>query len=102
MEIFKFNSKKIANLFTAVLSLKDLKDVEAFFRDLCTIDELKAMTERWEIAQLVDRGLSYREVADKLRVSTTTVSRVAFWLNHGEGGYRAVLDKLKNKNVSGS
>jgi len=91
---FKFG-KKTDDLFKTILSLKDLKEAEKFFRDLCTIDELKVMNERWEIAKLINQNLPYRKIADKLNVSTTTVSRVALWLNNGEGGYRLVLDRLK-------
>ena len=93
MNPFKFG-QKTDNLFEAVLSLETVKEAEAFFRDLCTIDEIKSMSERWEIAKLVYKGLPYRKIADKLNVSTTTVSRVALWLNNGEGGYKAVLDKI--------
>ena len=93
MNPFRFG-QKTDNLFEAILSLETVKEAEAFFRDLCSIDEIKFMSERWEIAKLVYRGLPYRKISDKLNVSTTTVSRVALWLNNGEGGYKAVLDKL--------
>ena len=92
MEKFKFN-KKTEELFKAIISLKTSKEAEAFFRDLCTLDELKEMSERWQIAQMVNQGLPYREIAKKLDVSTTTVARVALWLNNGAGGYRLILDK---------
>lgn len=90
---FRFG-KKTNDLFKAVLSLENTKEAEAFFRDLCTIDEIKTMSERWEIAKLVNKGLPYRKIAGKLSVSTTTISRVALWLNNGEGGYKLVLDRL--------
>ena len=96
MNPFRFG-QKTDNLFEAILSLETVKEAEAFFRDLCSIDEIKFMSERWEIAKLVYKGLPYRKISDKLNVSTTTVSRVALWLNNGEGGYKAVLDKLNNK-----
>jgi TrpR-related protein YerC/YecD len=95
MEKFKFD-EKTNNLFEAILSLKTVKEAESFFRDLCTIDEIKAMSERWQIVKMLEKGVTYREIAEKLNVSTTTVSRVALWLNNGVGGYRSVLDKLKN------
>ena len=53
------------------------------------------MAHRWAVAQLVDQGLPYLEVAQKTDASTTTVTRVAHWLRHGEGGYRLALDRLK-------
>jgi len=95
MEKFKFN-KKTNNLFKAILSLKSTKEAEKFFRDLCTVEELKEMSERWEMVQMLDQGVSYRKIAEKLGVSTTTVSRVALWLNNGEGGYKLTLDRLNN------
>lgn len=93
MEEFRFG-KRTDDLFNAILSLENTKEAEAFFRDLCTIDEIKDMTERLQIAKLVYKGMPYREVAEKLGVSTTTVSRVAVWVFHGEGGYKEILDKM--------
>lgn len=93
MNQFRFD-KKTNELFEAILKLESVKEAESFFRDLCTIDEIQAMSERWQIAILLFKGLSYRAISDKLNVSTTTVSRVALWLNNGEGGYRDLLEKL--------
>ena len=79
----------------AILSLKDEKEALNFFRDLCTIDELQEMAQRWEIAQLLNKKESYRAIANKVGVSTNTVARIAQWLEHGEGGYQIILDKIK-------
>ncbi len=87
----------MTELFDAILSLKNRNEVEHFFRDLCTLSELEAMAHRWEVARLVDRGLPYLEVASKTHASTTTVTRVAHWLRHGEGGYRLALDRARRK-----
>lgn len=92
MAKFKFN-QKTNSLFKAIVSLKTVKEAERFFRDLCTIEEIREMSERWQIARLVNQGLPYRDVAAKLAVSTTTVARVASWLYNGAGGYRLVLDR---------
>jgi TrpR-related protein YerC/YecD len=83
-------------LFAAIDSLASPQEVERFFRDLCTLSELEAMAHRWEVAQLLDRGLPYLEIAEKKHASTTTVTRVAHWLRHGEGGYRLALDRAKS------
>jgi len=99
MKKFKFN-KKTDSLFKAILSLNSVEEAERFFRDLCTIDEIKDMSERWEIAQQVNKGVPYRKIADKLNVSTTTVSRVAFWLYNGEDGYKLALNRLNHHNNS--
>jgi len=95
MKVFKFNAKS-DNLFKAILSLKSVKDCEAFFRDLCTLEELKEIVERWEIVRLLAAGQPYREIADRLGVSTTTVGRVATWLNNGRGGYKLALENLNH------
>ena len=92
MKKFKFD-KKTNSLFEVILSLENIKEAEKFFRDLCTLDEINDMSERWQIAIMLDKNISYREIAKKLRVSTTTVSRVALWLNNGEGGYKLALEK---------
>lgn len=80
-------------LFKAVLKLKTVKECELFFRDLCTLNELKTMSERWQVATLVNQEMPYREVSQKTGASTATVTRVAHWLHHGEGGYRLVLKR---------
>jgi TrpR-related protein YerC/YecD len=85
----------MTELFEALRSLKSRQELEAFLRDLCTLGELEAMAHRWQVARLVDRGLPYTEVAEKTGASTATVTRVAHWLNHGEGGYRLAIDRAK-------
>lgn len=86
--------RRSKNLFQAILKLKTPKECEIFFRDLCTLNELKAMAERWEIAQCVSKKISYREISQRTGASTATVTRVAHWVHHGEGGYRMVLERF--------
>ena len=81
-------------LFEAILALETREELERFLRDLCTLSELEALAHRWQVAKLVDRGLPYLEVAHRTGASTATVTRVAHWLRHGEGGYRLVLDRV--------
>lgn len=83
------------DLFEAILSLEDRDEVERFVRDLCTLSELEAMAHRWQVAKLLDQGLPYQEISKQTGASTTTVTRVAHWLRHGEGGYRTALDRRK-------
>jgi TrpR-related protein YerC/YecD len=80
-------------LFDAIQSLESREETERFFRDLCTLSELEAMAHRWEVARLLEQGLPYLEIAERTGASTTTVTRVAHWLRHGEGGYRSALDR---------
>ena len=84
------------DLFDAILSLESRPETEAFFRDLCTLSELEAMAHRWQVAQLLEQGLPYLEIASKTSASTTTVTRVAHWLRHGEGGYQLALERTKS------
>jgi len=83
-------------LFEAIQALESPQEIERFLRDLCTLAELEAMAHRWSVARLLDLGLPYVEIASRTRASTTTVTRVAHWLRHGEGGYRLALDRLKS------
>lgn len=79
--------------------LRSLDEAERFFRDLCTLSELEAMAHRWQVAKLLDEDLTYLEVAERARASTATVTRVAQWLRHGQGGYRLALDRRKRRAI---
>lgn len=79
------------DLFEAIAGLPDADAAEGFFRDLCTLGEIHDMTQRWQVVQLLKQGRHYAEVARETGASTATVTRVAQWLNHGTGGYRAAL-----------
>jgi TrpR-related protein YerC/YecD len=85
------------DLLEAIASLRTADEAARFFRDLCTLSEIEAMTHRWQAAQLVDRGIPYHEVSRRTGASTTTVTRVAHWLRHGEGGYRQMLDRRRRR-----
>jgi len=83
-------------LFTAILSLQDLRECRAFFDDLCTPAELQAMKDRWNVVELLGQGLTYRQIHNETGVSVTTIGRVARCLSSGAGGYASVLDRLQN------
>ena len=93
----EWQTSETDRLFEAILSLRTKEEMTRFFRDLCTLAELEAMAHRWQVAELVDQGLPYLEVATRTGASTTTVTRVAHWLRHGEGGYRLALDRRRRK-----
>ena len=82
------------DLYQAILKLKTPAEVAAFWRDLLTLKEINTFSKRWQMAKLLYQGVSYAKIAKKLKVSTTTVTRTAFWLKHGRGGYRLVLSSL--------
>jgi TrpR-related protein YerC/YecD len=84
-------------LADAILVLRTRDEVRRFLRDLCTFPELEALTHRWQTALLLEQGMPYVEIAERVPTSTATVTRVAQWLRHGAGGYRIALDRLKAK-----
>ena len=79
-----------------ILLLKNEKEAEEFFKDLCTPTELKALEERWAVAQLLYQNTSsYREIAAQLKTSTTTVTRVARFLSSEPyQGYKKILKRI--------
>ena len=82
-------------LVDAILRLDDRDDALRFLRDLCTLGELHDLAQRWAVVRLLDAGMHYADISRRTGASTATVTRIASWLNHGEGGYRAMLDRLK-------
>src|SRR3989442_14880044 len=88
-----WQTRETTELFEAIRSLKSRAELERFLRDLCTLSELEGMAHRWQVARRVERGLPYLEISEQTGASTTTVTRVAHWLRHGEGGYRLALDR---------
>jgi TrpR-related protein YerC/YecD len=82
------------NLITAVLALKTPNEAQRFLRDLLTENELKEFENRWRAAQLLDNNVSYSTIIKQTGLSSTTVARIAKWLNDGKGGYRLVLKRL--------
>lgn len=85
-------------LSEALISLESPREVREFLEDLCTPAELEAMVDRWRVAQLLDQGLSYREIREQTKVSVTTIGRVARFIERGTGGYRTVLERLDMNN----
>lgn len=81
-------------LVKALLSLKTEDDVYRLLDDLCTISEIKAMTQRLQVAQLLKTNITYNSIAQDTGASTATISRVKRCLNYGAGGYKRVLDYL--------
>jgi TrpR-related protein YerC/YecD len=79
------------DLFDTILALPDRGEAERFFRDLCTLGELHDMAQRWQVVRLLDEGRPYGEISRLTGASTATVTRIAAWLHHGMGGYRAAL-----------
>jgi TrpR-related protein YerC/YecD len=92
IQSFNPRNEKEKALCSAFLKLKTEKEMAAFLRDLLTLPEVEEFANRLEIARLLKKGVSYLKIAQQTGVSTTTVTRVAQWLNSGCGGYKKVLE----------
>ncbi len=90
----KFSTPQTKRLFKAFLKLQTLDDCERFFRDLCTLKELRDLSQRWEIVLMLKNEIPYREIEAKTGASTATITRVAHWLKHGKNGFELVLNRL--------
>jgi TrpR-related protein YerC/YecD len=88
------------DLADAIVSLRTRDEAQRFLRDLCTLPELEALAHRWQTALLLEQGLPYVEIAERVPTSTATVTRVAQWLHHGTGGYRIALDRARRRRSS--
>src|SRR5262249_5332369 len=89
----EWHTAETSELFDAILSLRTEEEAAAFFRDLCTLSELEALTHRWQVARLVEAGLPYQAIAAPTGASTSTLTRRAHRAPHGEGGYGLALER---------
>ncbi len=83
----------IDELYSAILSLENLREAKSFFRDLLTEGEIKEFAERWKVAALIARRVPYTSIIEDTGLSSRTVARVARWVKKGMGGYRLVLKR---------
>ena len=90
----KLKDKLNDQLCQAVLSLNNIDECYQFFEDICTISELKSMSQRLEVARMLKAGHTYDESVEQTGASTATISRVKRCLNYGADGYKTVLDRL--------
>ena len=89
-----WRTANVEALLEAIVRLDDTDEAAAFFRDLCTLGELHDMGQRWAVVRMLDQGLHYADISRLTGASTATITRIASWLKHGEGGYRAMLAKM--------
>ena len=82
-------------LLDALLAVEDRDEAAAFLRDLCTLGELRDLSQRWAVVRLLDAGLHYSEISRRTGASTATITRIASWLHHGEGGYARALERAR-------
>ena len=92
----KIKSPEMDDLFAAIRSLPDEESCYRFFEDLCTIGELLAMKQRFEVVRELKRGETYSVIAQKTGASTATISRVNRCLSYGTGGYEAAIAAMED------
>lgn len=84
-------------LFDAILSLKTKEECYDFFDDLCTINEIISLSQRFEVATMLEKGKTYIEIGEQTGASTATISRVNRALNYGNNGYQTMIERIKNQ-----
>lgn len=95
MQEKELENQEMKELYKAILQLNNAAECKKFLRDVATLSELKAMSERLQVAKEVQNKTPYREIAKKTGSSTATITRVAHWFHHGMGGYKLVLGRMK-------
>jgi TrpR-related protein YerC/YecD len=83
-------------LFEAILLLENEEECYQFFEDVCTINEIKALAQRFQVAKMLHEGNTYQQIEQETGASTATISRIKRYLNYGAGGYKLVLERLKS------
>lgn len=90
----KIRTEAVDYLFSAILSLENKEECYTFFEDICTINELLSLSQRFEVAKMLREHKTYLEIADKTGASTATISRVNRSLNYGNDGYDMVFERI--------
>ena len=83
-----------SELYRAILKLENLEECYNFFTDLCTVSEMKAMEQRFEVAKLLNEGLIYNDILENTGASSATISRVNRSLNYGTDAYRTIFERM--------
>lgn len=91
----KLKTEAVDRLFDGILCLNTREECCRFMEDLCTVNELLSLSQRFEVASMLKNGSTYLEIAEKTGASTATISRVNRSLNYGNEGYDIVLDRMK-------
>ncbi len=95
-----WHSRQTDDLFRAILTLESVEECYAFFEDACTIKEIIEIAQRLQVAKLLSTGTSYTAVSKEVGVSTATISRVNKCLEYGNGGYKMVMERVKEETES--
>ena len=94
MNMNKIHTEEMKRFYKAILTLESEEDCRAFFEDICTINELEDISQRLEVAEMLNSGKNYQEICKKTGASTATICRVNKCLNYGSGGYKKAIAKI--------
>ena len=94
----KIRTDAVSHLFEAILTLENEEECFEFFEDLCTVNELLSLSQRFEVASMLKKKDTYLKIAEKTGASTATISRVNRSLNYGNDGYTMVFSRMKSYN----
>ena len=97
----KIKTDAVDSLFDAVLCLQSREECYSFFEDLCTVNELLSLSQRFEVAKMLADKRTYLDISEKTGASTATISRVNRSLNYGNDGYEMVFSRMKEKETAG-
>ncbi|MCI8490396.1 MAG: TrpR YerC/YecD [Lachnospiraceae bacterium] len=93
----KIKTDDVDHLFDAILTLQNREECYTFFEDVCTVNELLSMSQRFEVAYMLRERKTYLDIAEKTGASTATISRVNRSLNYGNDGYDMVFERLEKE-----
>lgn len=93
----QLKSEPVDHLFEAILTLQSKEECYSFFEDLCTVNELLSLSQRFEVAAMLKEHKTYLEIAEKTGASTATISRVNRSLTYGNDGYEMVFSRMKEE-----
>lgn len=91
----KIRTMAVDHLFEAVLQLRDKEECYRFFEDVCTVNEILSLSQRFEVAKMLTENKTYLEIAEQTGASTATISRVNRSLNYGNDGYQMVFNRME-------
>lgn len=97
LQIDKLRGELLDQFFEAILSLETKDECYEFFDDVATMNEVQALSQRLEVAKMLESGKTYNEIEKKTKAATTTISRVRRCLDYGSGGYNLVLDRIEKE-----
>ncbi|NLK21159.1 MAG: hypothetical protein GX308_03535 [Epulopiscium sp.] len=96
--VSKIKDELTDHLFEVILMLRNIDECYSFFEDICTINEIKSLAQRLEVAKMLRKHKTYSEITEKTGASTATISRVNRSLTYGSDGYNMILDRLEERN----